>query len=82
MTHRASYSQANLGGAAAAVAQSFYAFQLATYAVPLRYYAQILRGVFLKGAGIESLWPQALALAGFGLAFLTLAAMRFRKRLD
>jgi len=57
-------------------------FQLATYAVPLRYYAPILRGVFLKGAGIASLWPQALALAGFGMAFLALAALRFRKRLD
>jgi ABC-2 type transport system permease protein len=56
--------------------------QLATYAIPLRYYAVILRGIFLKGAGITVLWPQALALAAFGVGFLSLAALRFRKRLD
>ncbi len=57
-------------------------FQYVTYAVPLRYYAQILRGIFLKGSGIETLWPQAAALAAFGVMFLALAALRFRKRLD
>jgi ABC-2 type transport system permease protein len=56
--------------------------QLATYLVPLRYYAEILRGIFLKGAGIEALWQQAAALAGFGVAFLTLASLRFQKRLE
>ncbi len=55
--------------------------QYATYAIPLRYYATILRGIFLKGVGIDVLWPEAAALAGFGLAFLTLAAMRFQKRI-
>jgi ABC-2 type transport system permease protein len=58
------------------------AFQSVTYAVPLRYYAQILRGIFLKGAGIETLWPQATVLAAFGVTFLALASLRFRKRLD
>lgn len=57
-------------------------FQVVSYAIPLRYYARILRGVFLKGSGIEALWPEASALAAFGVAFLTLAALRFRKRLD
>jgi ABC-2 type transport system permease protein len=56
--------------------------QLVTYLIPLRYYAEILRGIFLKGAGIEALWPQAAALAGFGVAFLTLASLRFQKRLE
>ena len=56
--------------------------QLITYAIPLRYYAEILRGIFLKGAGIEALWQEAAALAGFGTAFLTLASLRFQKRLD
>jgi ABC-2 type transport system permease protein len=58
------------------------AIQWVTYAIPLRYYAQILRGIFLKGAGIDTLWPQATTLAAFGLGFLALAALRFRKRLD
>ncbi len=56
--------------------------QYATYAIPLRYYAVILRGVFLKGSGLGVLWPEALALAGFGSVALLLASLRFRKTLD
>ena len=37
-------------------------FQLVTYVVPLRYYVQVLRGVFLKGVGLDVLWPQGLAM--------------------
>ena len=55
--------------------------QYITYAIPLRYYATILRGIFLKGVGIEVLWPEALALACFGIGFLALASLRFQKRL-
>jgi ABC-2 type transport system permease protein len=58
------------------------AIQLVTYAIPLRYYAEIIRGVFLRGSGISVLWPEALALLGMGLAFLGAASLRFRKRLD
>jgi ABC-2 type transport system permease protein len=57
------------------------AFQLVTYAVPLRYYVQVLRGVFLKGVGLEVLWPQGLAMLGLGVAILTVARIRFRRRL-
>ncbi len=56
--------------------------QTVTYAIPLRYYAEILRGIFLKGAGIGTLWPQASVLLAFGVGFLALASLRFRKRLD
>ena len=58
------------------------AIQVVTYAVPLRYYAEIIRGVFLRGSGIDVLWPQAAVLLGMGLAILTFASLRFRKRLD
>ena len=58
------------------------AIQIVTYAIPLRYYADIIRGVFLRGSGLDVLWPEAVTLAGMGLAILTLAAMRFEKRLD
>ena len=58
------------------------AIQLVTYAIPLRYYAEIIRGVFLRGSGIAVLWPEALALLAMGVGILTLAALRFRKRLD
>ncbi len=57
-------------------------FQYITYAVPLRYYTVIIRGIFLKGAGMEVLWPEALALGVFGVIVLALASLRFRKRLD
>jgi len=56
-------------------------FQIATYAVPLRYYVQGLRGVFLKGVGLDVLWPQGLAMLGLGLMILSLARLRFRRRL-
>lgn len=48
---------------------------------PLRYFLVIIRGVFLKGVGIEILWPQMLALALLGGVILTLATKRFRKTL-
>jgi ABC-2 type transport system permease protein len=57
-------------------------FQIASYAIPVKYYANILRGVFLKGSGLDVLWPEALALLGIGLTVLTLASLRFRKSLE
>jgi hypothetical protein len=52
-----------------------------TYLIPLRYFVIILRGIFLKGVGLETLWPQALALFAWGVAILSLAVMRSSKRL-
>jgi ABC-2 type transport system permease protein len=52
-----------------------------TYLIPLRYFLVILRGIFLKGIGLEILWPQALALFMWGLIVLTLATLRSSKRL-
>ena len=40
--------------------------QPVTYLVPLRYFLIILRGIFLKGVGLETLWPQALGAVGLG----------------
>jgi ABC-2 type transport system permease protein len=54
--------------------------QKATYLIPLRYYLVIVRGIFLKGIGLDLLWPQALALAGWGTGMLALAVLRSRKR--
>jgi ABC-2 type transport system permease protein len=58
------------------------AIQLVTYAIPLRYYAEIIRGVFLRGSGLDVLWPEAAILLAMGIAILAVASMRFRKRLD
>jgi ABC-2 type transport system permease protein len=52
-----------------------------TYLIPLRYFLEILRGIFLKGIGLEILWPQAAALLAWGLAVLILATLRSSKRL-
>ncbi len=52
-----------------------------TYLIPLRYFLVILRGIFLKGVGLETLWPQALALLAWGVVILTLATLRSSKRL-
>ena len=49
---------------------------------PLRYYLVIIRGTFLKGVGLNILWPQLLALALISLVLLTLSVFRFRKSLD
>jgi ABC-2 type transport system permease protein len=56
--------------------------QILTYFNPLRHFMEIVRGLFLKGTGIQYLWPQIAALLLFGTAILGLSALRFRKRLD
>jgi ABC-2 type transport system permease protein len=56
--------------------------QYLTLLNPVRYFMEIVRGVFLKGVGAEVLWPQMLALLIIGVAILALSALRFRKRLD
>jgi len=56
--------------------------QLLTYAIPLRYYANVIRGIFLRGSGVDVLWPEAVILAATGVGILALASWRFRKRID
>ncbi|MGD0518008.1 MAG: ABC transporter permease [Thermoguttaceae bacterium] len=48
---------------------------------PLRYYLVIVRAIFLKGVGMDILWPQMLALAVMGVLMLSLASKRFHKTL-
>jgi ABC-2 type transport system permease protein len=55
--------------------------QPVTYLIPLRYFLVILRGIFLKGVGLETFWPDALALLAWGVGILTLATLRSSKRL-
>ena len=58
------------------------AAQYLTYLNPLRYFMQIVRDLFLKGVGVASLWQEILALFVFGMAILSLSALRFHKNLD
>jgi ABC-2 type transport system permease protein len=50
-----------------------------TYLIPLRYFLVMVRGIFLKGIGLDLLWPQAAALAAWGTVMLALAVARSRK---
>lgn len=56
--------------------------QWASKVIPLTYFLVIDRGIVMKGNGIAILLPQVIALAVFGVAILTLAVVRFRKRLE
>lgn len=58
------------------------ALQWLTYVDPLRYFLVIIRATYLKGVGIDILWPQMAALAALGLVLFALAVLRFRKSLD
>jgi len=58
------------------------AVQWLTLLNPLRYFLVIIRGVFLKGVGMDILWPQFVAMAILGLTVFICAVARFRKRLD
>jgi ABC-2 type transport system permease protein len=48
---------------------------------PISHFSTIARGVLLKGAGIEVIWPHMLALVGFAVALVGVSAWRFRKQL-
>jgi ABC-2 type transport system permease protein len=50
--------------------------------MPLTYFLEIVRGIFLKGNGIEFLWQDTLALCVFAVILLALAALKFKKNLD
>jgi len=54
--------------------------QTITLVNPLRYFIEILRELFLKGAGLSVLWPELLSLLGLGTTIFTLATLRFHKR--
>jgi ABC-2 type transport system permease protein len=58
------------------------ALQIVSYAIPLRYYLVIIRGLMLKGVGPDAIVNEILALAVFGVLIMSIAALRFKKRLD
>jgi ABC-2 type transport system permease protein len=55
--------------------------KMEAYMVPTTHYVMISRGIFLKGQGLEALWPFALALLVMGIVFLALAILLFKKKL-
>lgn len=71
-----------LSGFAFPIANMPRVVQIITYANPIRYFLVIIRGIFLKGIGLEVLWHQLAALALIGTMLLTISSLRFRKRIE
>lgn len=53
-----------------------------TLAVPARWFVEIIRGILLKGIGLEFLWLQTLILLGMAAVFLVASALSFNVRLE
>ena len=56
--------------------------RIISYAVPLRYFLVAIRALLLKGVGAAAIQNEMISLAVFGIVIMTLASLRFRKRLD
>lgn len=50
--------------------------------IPLTYFLEILRGIFLKGIGLHELWQETAALGLFSFVLCLLAVTRFHKKLE
>ena len=57
------------------------AIQVLTYLIPSRHFVALLKGIYLKGVGLEVLAVEAVLLACFGVAMMALAILRFEKKL-
>ncbi len=51
-------------------------------ALPLTYFLEVLRGIMLKGVGLEALWPELLAMWGFAILVVFMSVRRFHKTLE
>jgi ABC-2 type transport system permease protein len=71
-----------LSGFAFPIAAMPQVLQWFTLINPLRYFLVVIRAVFLKGVGVDVLWPDLMAMALLGAGMLTLSILRFRKSLD
>ncbi len=58
------------------------AAQIIAEALPMTHFMRLIRGVILRGATLPELLTEIYALAGFFLAAMSLATLRFNKRLD
>lgn len=50
------------------------------YAIPLTYFLEILRGIILRGAGLDALWPSVAAMLALGVFLVSVASLRFAQR--
>ncbi|MFQ3614473.1 MAG: ABC transporter permease [Cyanobacteriota bacterium] len=70
-----------LSGAIAPIESMPVFFQYCALLDPLRHFITIVRGILLKGIGLDVLWPHALALLGFAVVIMAVSVDRFRQQL-
>lgn len=70
-----------LSGFIFAIANMPHVLQFVSLIVPARYFVAITRGIFLKGVGLEVLWPDVAGLAVYSLVGVGLAIRVFRKEI-
>jgi len=70
-----------LSGFVFAIANMPKPLQLITYLIPARYFVALLKGIYLKGVGLEILAGEAALLTIFGAAMVLLACITFKKKL-
>jgi len=70
-----------LSGFVYAIGNMPQAIQIVTYIIPARYFMVILKGIYLKGIGLEILWVEAGLLTLFGILMIVIANVKFRKKL-
>ncbi|HUT93976.1 MAG TPA: ABC transporter permease [Thermoguttaceae bacterium] len=70
-----------LSGFMFAIANMPMPIQWITYLIPARYFVALLKGIYLKGVGLEVLAGQAALLGAFSVAMVLLAIARFKKKL-
>jgi ABC-2 type transport system permease protein len=51
-------------------------------ALPLTYFLRMMRGILLRGVGLESIWREAVVLTGFSVGLIGLSVRRFRKSVE
>jgi len=71
-----------LSGFSFPIASMPWPLQWLTYLDPLRYYLVVIRATFLKGVGLDALWPDMLGMALLGVGLLSVSIARFKKSLD
>jgi len=70
-----------LSGFAFPIANMPQVVQYLTYLNPMRYFLVVIRGIFLKGVGVEVLWTQLVPLGIIGACVLVMATRRLHKTL-
>ena len=70
-----------LSGFAFAIANMPVPVQAVTFIVPARYFVALVKGIFLRGVGLETLWPDALFLVVFAVVVIGIAIRLTRKKL-